>query len=400
MNQSLEMNVGQLLGDVGNAIKSYEEKWQKTGEKYNLFKVAGITHKEVIICRVLADLMNPQGKHGQGSRYLGLFWETIASKLPRLDIEHTRVTTELVIDENRRIDIAFDDGKIFVPIEVKIRAGDQSNQLRDYFAFAKTQNQKKQNKHIPVLYLTLDGHEPPEFSKVDLRKDDYVKLSFKDDILAWLEDCERENTPETTIPVRENLKQLIVAIKSLCGKSEDVEMEDTIFKLVTEDDDTVRAALEIRRVTSFRERVLKAFTDTILALVKASFPNAAMPNGDSGFDWYYMEIPIKEDNYLLQVNYDWTSVWLAASDSCKTDSASQEWANLNKKMKELFKFEGESAPKERLVWRGEDISWPSLDSYVNNNERDLYLAHLSKLSPREVADRIISIAKTLESVKS
>jgi hypothetical protein len=68
-------------------------------------------------------------------------------------------------------------------------------------------------------------------------------------------------------------------------------------------------------------------------------------------------------------------------------------------MKELFKFEGESVPEERLVWRGEDISWPSLDSYVNNDETDLYLAHLSKLSPQEVADRIIGIARELESVR-
>jgi hypothetical protein len=52
------------------------------------------------------------------------------------------------------------------------------------------------------------------------------------------------------------------------------------------------------------------------------------------------------------------------------------------------------------VWRGEDISWPSLDSYVNNDETDLYLAHLSKLSPQEVADRIIGIAHELESVRA
>jgi hypothetical protein len=69
-------------------------------------------------------------------------------------------------------------------------------------------------------------------------------------------------------------------------------------------------------------------------------------------------------------------------------------------MTDLFKFEGEPAPKEGYVWRGEDRSWPSLDPYVNNDERDLYLAHLSKLPPQEVADRIISIAKALESVKA
>jgi hypothetical protein len=107
MEQTLETNAARLLNGVTGIIKRYEAQWQKTGEKYNLFKVADIAHKEVIMCRVLADLMNPQGRHCQGSRYLRLFWETIASKLPShplLDIEHTRVTTEYVIDENRRID--------------------------------------------------------------------------------------------------------------------------------------------------------------------------------------------------------------------------------------------------------------------------------------------------------
>jgi hypothetical protein len=115
MEQTLvETNTGQLLNGVTEIIKGYEAEWQKTGEKYNIFTVAGIAHKEVIMCRVLADLMNPRGKHGQGSRYLTLFWEKIASKLPgrpALVIEHTRVTTERVPDKNRRIDIALEDGK-------------------------------------------------------------------------------------------------------------------------------------------------------------------------------------------------------------------------------------------------------------------------------------------------
>jgi hypothetical protein len=403
MNQSLETNAGQLLTEVTDTIKCFEEQWQKTGEKYNLFKVAGIARKELIMCRILADLLNPHGMHCQGSRYLYLFWEAITAKLrdcPALDFEHTRVATEYAfvneINENRRIDIVLDDGQVFVPMEVKIGAPDLPEQLADYFKFARTKNSIR----VPVLYLTLDGHEPPGFSKGCLGKDDYAPLSFKQDILAWLEACARDNTAKTTVPVGENLRQLIAAVKSLCGKSEDAEMEDAIFKLVTRDDDTVRAALAISGVANFRERVLKAFTDTTLALVKASFPNATMSNETYGYDWHYIEIPVRENNYLLQVNYDWTTVWLSASDSCKTDSASQEWANLNKTMTDLFKFEGESVPKAGHVWRVEDISWPSLDPCVNNDERDLYLAHLSKLPPQEAADRIISIAKALESVKA
>jgi hypothetical protein len=406
MEQTLETNAAGLLDGVTDIIRQYEARWQKTGEKYNIFKVAGIACKELIMCRVLADLLNPQGKHCQGGRYLSLFWEAITSKLPAglaLDVEHTRVATERVTDKGRRIDIALEDGKIFVPVEVKIEAPDQQNQLVDYFDFAKTKNG---NNHVPVLYLTLDGHEPPDHSKDGLSENDYVRLSFKDDIIAWLEACAQDKTTETTMetpmetptPVRENLKQLTAAVKSLCGKSEDTEMEEAIFKLVTKDDDSVRAALAISGVTDFRGMVLKTFTDTVLPLVKASFPSAVMTNGSNyDYDWHYIEIPVREGNYLLQVNYDWTSVWLSASASNKTDSTSQEWVNLNKKMKELLKFEGESVPKERYVWRGEDISWPSLESYVYNDELNLYFAHLSKVPPQEIADRIVSIVRELES---
>jgi hypothetical protein len=69
--------------------------------------------------------------------------------------------TECVTNENRRIDIVLEDGTIFVPIEVKIWAGDQPKQIHDYFEFARTKNS---GNHVPVLYLTLDGHEPQDFS--------------------------------------------------------------------------------------------------------------------------------------------------------------------------------------------------------------------------------------------
>lgn len=44
---------------------------------YNLFSVLGIETKEVLICRVLADLLNPRGQHGMGSVYLELFLKEV-----------------------------------------------------------------------------------------------------------------------------------------------------------------------------------------------------------------------------------------------------------------------------------------------------------------------------------
>jgi len=388
-----ENTVSQLLTDVAEVRKNFETKWRETGEKYNLFNVAGIAHKEVIMCRVLADLLDPQGKHCQGSRYLRLFWETISPKLKRpleLRIEAVKVTAEYVIDENRRIDITIEDDRIFVPIEVKIWAGDQPKQVADYFAFAKTENR---NNHVPVLYLTVDGHEPSESSKAGVGKDDYVLLSFKNDILTWLEACARGNTPETTVPVQENLRQLIAAIKSLCGKSEDAEMEDAIFKLIIKDDDTVRAALAICGAADFDNKALEAFKNSVLELVKKAFPDAdyAVDEG-----WYFIQVSIMGGDYLLDINYDWTSIDI----ECCVDEKERNHQiedRIAQKMAEITNHKNEN--KNGIFTLYGTYRYPDFESVDEN----LYFYKLCKLyteRPQEAADKIINIARALESVKA
>jgi hypothetical protein len=154
-----------------------------------------------------------------------------------------------------------------------------------------------------------------------------VKLSFKNDILAWLEACARENTPETTIPVRlrENLKQLIAAIKSLWGKSEDSKMEDEILKLVTENDDTVRAALAISGAMDFDSKALEAFKERIVPLVQKVF-HAPDTDYTTAEGWYMLQVSVNGGNYLLDVNYDWKSfdVEVCVDDEKKRNRQAEE----------------------------------------------------------------------------
>jgi hypothetical protein len=389
MERTLETNAARLLNGVTNIIKCYEAQWQKTGEKYNIFKIADIARKEVIMCRVLADLMNPRGKHGQGSRYLGLFRETIASKLPGrpvLDLEHTRVTTEYVIDENRRIDIVLEDGNVFVPVEVKIGAGDQLNQLADYFTFARTKNR---NNHIPVLYLTVDGHEPPDFSKDGIGKDGYVPLSFKNDVLVWLEACARENTPETTIPVRENLRQLIAAVKSLCGRSEDAEMDKAIADLITQSEDTFRAAVAISgTLQEFDNGSKELFKGSILDMVKKELPQA-WEYLDEG--WHGIGIPLLRGQYALFFNYDWKSIEIGRDD--KADPATEE--KLSAKMSGITRYDNERVPN--IVWATSRARYPGMEN-VNKSSYVYELYRQYTKNPDGVARQIVSIARALEAV--
>jgi hypothetical protein len=106
--QTWIQNAAFLLQHSTDTIKNYDEKYRKTGEKYNLFKIARIDEKEVIMCRVIADLLNPQGRHYKGDVYLKLFWDIVSAKIencPKLNTSNAVVTTEYSIEANRRIDI-------------------------------------------------------------------------------------------------------------------------------------------------------------------------------------------------------------------------------------------------------------------------------------------------------
>ena len=92
--------------------------------EYNIFNVLEINEKEVIMCRLLADLLNPEGQHGCGILFLKSFLKDILKEYRMSDtlLAHTAVIKEFVINNDRRIDIVIQNTCFFIPIEVKIYA--------------------------------------------------------------------------------------------------------------------------------------------------------------------------------------------------------------------------------------------------------------------------------------
>jgi hypothetical protein len=390
-----------LLGRVARTQECFKSRYRETGEKFNIFEITGIKDGEIKVCRVLADLLNPRGKHYQGNRYLRLFWETIVSKLSShlaLDIEHTRVTPEYVIDENRRIDIVLEDGNVFVPIEVKIRAGDQPNQVHDYYVFS----QKKQGG-TRVVYLTLDGHAPtiPYSAKSER---EYFTISFTKDILPWLERC-LEQGVEKAVPVRETLKQLIGAVKSLCGQEENAEM-DEIFWLITESEESAKAAATVgEAMNSLDSKVRELFKGPVHKLVKEKL-DANYSTDYENEHWYPIYFEVKKGKYQFYINYDWNRAMLYAGN--KDDISSEEGKVLRDIIVRLLYADnsGKVIPDvndDRAGWWiREKTCYPDPAFAVACADRQVYLCHLYKLyteKPQEAADKIVFIARALENVK-
>jgi hypothetical protein len=383
--QTLIQNAALLLQHSTEIIKNYDELYRKTGKKYNIFQIARIDEKEVIMCRIIADLLNPQGKHYKGDVYLKLFWDMVSAKIkncPKLNTSNAVVTTEYSIEANRRIDIVVEDGSIFVPIEVKIRAGEQENQIKDYAAYSQKKNG---DKYVPVLYLTPEG-KPSETAD----SNEYIRLTFNKDILIWLERCLKANETENTPPVCEVLKQLITAIRSIIGYSEDEKMNKAILDLIIQSDETVHAAAEIEHaLTTIDEEKWEIFKNDIFEKVQKQFSGTEICDRD---DWNAIGVPIKNGAYTLYVNYDWQSITVEANNKEMPVSVKK---NINKTMIALTGVSDDAIDGNWL--KENTIRYPGMGT-IDDNTYSYLLYRKYVKNPDEAANHIITMAKELEKI--
>ena len=219
-----------LLRNTKQIIKHQNEMKIAKGEHFNLFSVLKLETKEDKTHSVfLAELLNPKGSHKMGTVFLELFLQIINHtknlenlKIPKenFEAEGAKVTTEYYIGNvnfekqtGGRIDVFLKDKKEnFISIENKIYAKDQNQQIKRYFNFKTDKN--------TVYYLTLDGKSPSDDSKLGLKEEiDFFKISYKDQIVGWLELCLKEVANFSSL--RESINQYILLIKKLTNTMDD-----------------------------------------------------------------------------------------------------------------------------------------------------------------------------------
>lgn len=253
------VEVSLLLTNISSITKTYELIKQHTGGHFNVFRIARIDQLEVVVCRVLHDLLNPKGSHCQGDVFLKEFIPVLGVEFTDLDYKTVQVYREYLIDEARRIDLYIKAVNFDIPIEVKIHALDQKNQCSDYFKYA---------RNSKMIYLTKFGVEPTGGSLGELSVDNVLCLSFAVDIVDWLERCLQVHSIIKVASIREVLLQLIDAIKSFTNQIGDEEMND-IEQLISGNSESMKSALlVIEGVKKSRVGLLKklfqAFEDGII----------------------------------------------------------------------------------------------------------------------------------------
>ena len=131
---------------------------------------------ELGLSRIIADLLDPRGKHGQGELFLKLLLERLPCFTAPSDLDQAQVNVEEPITDDRRIDICVRmDNDCCLAIENKPYAGDQEHQIEDYLGWL-----SKYGKSL-LIYLSPQG-EPPSSNSIaleclgDLKASQFFKI--------------------------------------------------------------------------------------------------------------------------------------------------------------------------------------------------------------------------------
>lgn len=209
-------------------IQLINEKYKKLDEinatRFNIFTIIGNSSDEVNLhSKFIAELLNPDGSHGQGNIFLKLFIKTIQS-----DSNFTIETEDVqVFREKENIDIFIKSYPKAIIIENKIYTEDHSDQLSRYIEGVKRSTRIAESD-ILLIYLTLFGSEPNEKKVLDK----VVNISYQQHICQWLELCIKEAALIPTL--RESLLQYLRLIKELTHQSQNknniMEIKDFLLK--------------------------------------------------------------------------------------------------------------------------------------------------------------------------
>lgn len=258
-----EVKIESFLADVKPIVKENERRRtekEKKGDFFNIFSILKAETDEVKThSAFLAELLNPNGTHGQGDLFLKNFLKIIApnedliTENAEADIEYSIGSISEDYKSGGRLDIfiRFPKSNYLILIENKIDAGDQPYQLLRYNKYAKETKCK-----YKLLYLTKDGHNPSETSTGKIEDEPFWKcISYSQDIKKWLKIC-LKNIANAS-PVVETIKQYIGLINKITNQTMEIEMSEKLTELMIENFDETLAVLD--NEDNFYNRIYEKF---------------------------------------------------------------------------------------------------------------------------------------------
>lgn len=319
-----ELDIQRFFQEVASICalgQAQQEERNRKGENYNLFSILNIERYELKHSALIANLLDPKGSHGCGDAFLRAFFE-IALKGTAYPFESSTppnsyteyYTGPIAGDTGGRIDILVKSSRYGLIIENKIYAGDQDKQLTRYDNYGK---ETFGADGYLLVYLTLYGYDASKESTAtkSAEKVGYLRLSYAEDILCWLEQCARlaDNKPL----VRESLNQYIQTIKQLTYQDMNQENIEEIIDLAVDHPEVV-ATLSSKR-------------DAIAQGIRKKYIFAKLKEYADQKGWLFDSTEIanpKGDNKIRLRKEGWDGSIIISADSEDKKSNYGWWINL------------------------------------------------------------------------
>ena len=344
--------IDKLLGEVTAISKKYALINQKTGANFNIFDIADIATDEVVVCKLICELLDCRGSHGQDDAFFRLF----VNEVLELDFSELDYQTAVVHREynanRRRIDIVITSLNHLIPIEVKLFSGDQDGQCFDY---AKTR------VNSDLYYLTLDERLPGENSAEGLNPEldesgkvisyEGIKLiTFRCHIVNWINKCLALPEVIKIAPIREILLQFKDVLLKLTGQKEGGEKMEVVSTILSSPD-TLKSAIEIEKaMPEVKANIMKNILHELKWLFEDS-GHAIIYDYEQQVDDYYtsrtktfpgfgVEVARLENIALVfYVEIEWFFVYGFSLAEVENGKQSHEfWDNATFKKKEAKKY--------------------------------------------------------------
>lgn len=269
-----------------------------------------IDTSELGLSRILGDLLNPKGRHAQGTLFLRRFIETclpdIAHNAAWLDFMKDLPNTRIFLEERtsatnawRRMDIYLSQAPQFgICIENKPYAHDQEAQISDY-----VKELKERHPHFHLVYLNERGipsaYSISEEELKALKKSQRITFLTYTNLTKWLKACMADIQNASVLEFSKQLVQFIY--KQFTGVN-NMSEQQLLLQNMVKNEETITAAIKISaNITEMMKLLMTKLVEDLEKHTKEEYTITA--DDFTGARWEGINFSIPGKEYSIRFEF-------------------------------------------------------------------------------------------------